>query len=129
MALSIAYKAIGPTTAISVANSLSTAVAVTANPAELFTHVGLLNTGSTVVSVSMYPLSQTGGAQAVSPTPTFPIAGTSTSTAISYILPASMTQPLVVPAPSSSNNGISVQAFGSAAGPSIIYVTPMTAQS
>jgi hypothetical protein len=135
MAVSVVYKAVGPTVALSVANALSAATAVLsqAGGSEMITHASLINSGTTVISIAFGPLtpgtaSAAPAAQAVYPVPTFPISGTSTSTATAYILPASMTQPLVVPVPNGSQ-GFSFQAFGSAAGPSIVYVTPMTSQS
>ena len=131
MALSIVYKPVGQTAALSVTASAHTPVAVTAAPSEpgmLF--AGLLNPAASVsVFVSFQPLSQTGTAAALSAanTPVFPIDGTP-SAVTGVLLPPLMQQPLVVPVPA-GNGGFAVTGIGSGAGPTIIYVTPMTAQS
>lgn len=128
MALSVVYKPIGPSVALSVTASAHAAVAVTAAPNETGGFAEFMNPSSTqTVFVSWGQLSATGAAQAPSPTPVFPVDGTP-SVATGLVLPPLMTQPIVAPVPF-SNGGFSVTAIGSAAGPTIIYVTPMSAQS
>jgi hypothetical protein len=122
MAVSIAYRIAGPAFALSVANTAHAAVAITDSTNDLVTYVSAINRGATDVVVSFYPLSAAGVAQA--PTITFPVDGTPTTIA-AHILPASMTQPIVLAVPN-GNNGTSVTAIGSAAGPSIIYITPVS---
>ena len=125
MSLSVVYRPSGPTAALSVANTQHAAVAITDMTNDVASYASFINRGATDICVAVYPLSQTGTAQA--PTLVFPVDGTPTIP-MSFILPASMVQPLVITVPN-SNNGFSVTAIGSAAGPSIMYVTPVTAQS
>ena len=75
--------------------------------------VAFLNTGSTQVAVKFGP---TGLAA-----PTLPVSGSTTG---DFVLPASMTVPLIFAVPTTPTY---VRMIGSAAGPSIVYVTPVGA--
>ena len=125
MAVSIVYRVAGPTVALSVTASAHAAVAVLDSVNDVVVAAEFINRGATDICVALYPLSQTGAAQAV--TLVFPVDGTPTVPA-SFILPAGMTQPIVKAVPN-NNNGFSVTAIGSGAGPSIMYVTPLSVMS
>ena len=122
MASTIAFAVAGPTAALSVANTQHAAVAVLSTGPDQTNYASFINTGATVVCVVMAQLPATG--TAATPTLVFPVDGTAT-VPNSFILPASMTVPMVVRVPTGFG-GFSVSAIGSAAGPSIIYVTPVT---
>ena len=122
MATTIAVRPIGPTYAISVAATQTTAVAVTANQATQWNYAEFYNSGTTQVCVCVSQLPATG--TAATPGVAFPVAGTPT-VPTTFMLPGSMTQPRVVAVPVGQNTGFSVTAIGSAAGPSIIYITPV----
>jgi hypothetical protein len=127
MAVSFAYKIAGPPAALSVANTQHAAVAVTVNPTDAAAGLALFwNTGATAIYVNVYPLSQTGTAQSAG-TMVFPTDGTP-GTLNGFVLPPTMPEPLPVVVPT-TNGGFSVNAIGSAAGPSIMYVWPVTLQS
>jgi hypothetical protein len=122
MASTIGFKVLGPTYALSVANTAHAAVAVLpAQNGELVNYAAFLNTGSTVIAVTLAPLPASG--TPTTPVLVFPVDGTPT-VPMSFILPASMQVPLYVSVPN-ANGGFSVSAIGSAAGPSIFYVTPV----
>lgn len=117
-------KPAGPTYALSVTATQHAAVAITASTADA-DGAAFINTGTTVICVAVYPLSSTGAAQA--PALVFPVDGTPT-VPVSFILPAGMIEPKFVAVPM-GNNGFSVTAIGSGAGPSIVYVNPISLQS
>jgi hypothetical protein len=119
MTNTVANKPVGPTYAISVANTQSTAIGVVPTQGDSSRFAEFYNSGSTQVCVVVAPYAGT----AATPTLVFPVAGTPT-VPNSFMLPANMTQPRVVAVPA---NGFSVSAIGSAAGPSIIYITPLAA--
>jgi hypothetical protein len=118
MSTTISVKPAGPTYAISVANSQSTAIGVAPVQGDAIRFAEFYNSGATQVCVVTAPYAST----AATPTLVFPAAGTPT-VPNSFMLPANMTQPRVVAVPA---NGFSVSAIGSAAGPSIIYITPLS---
>lgn len=122
MATTVAYKPAGPTYALSVANTQHAAVAVTCpcNDQALFAE--FTNTGSTVVCITVAPLPATGTAATLSLG--FPVDGTPT-VPTSFILPATTGKSTKIISVPTANSGFSVSAIGSAAGPSIIYVTPV----
>ena len=124
MSNSIVYRSAGPTYALSVANTQHTAVAISNGTNDVVCYASFINRGATDVCVVVYPLTQAGAAQA--PTLVFPVDGTPTIPN-SFLLPAGMLTPYVVAVPT-TNNGFSVSAIGSAAGPSIIYITAVVAQ-
>jgi hypothetical protein len=115
MSNSIVIRPNGVTTAISVAGTSTSETAITANTNDQVNYAAFLNTGSTSVAVK---LGATGLAAAV-----MPISGTSTG---GFVLPPLMVQPtnLAVPA-----MPFYVRMIGSAAGPSIVYITPIGDQS
>jgi hypothetical protein len=119
MAVSIVYRVAGPVSAISVGTASTTPVNVVPNPSEQANFAEFVNPGSTEVCCVVAPLGNP------PPTIVFPVAGTPT-VPNAILLPHGMTQGKVVAVP---QNGFAVSAIGSAAGPSIIYITPMAAQS
>lgn len=122
MAISIAYRPVGPTYALSVTASAHAAVAIVRPARDAPVLCSFFNASTTVdVCIAFQPLSQTGAAQTFSPALVFPVDGTPT-TWISMVLPANMTQEMIISVPN-GNSGFSLTAIGSAAGPSIIYVT------
>lgn len=126
MSASIVIRPLGPTAALSVANTQHAAVAIT-NPGQDITNfAAFTNVGATDICVIILPLTSTGTAP-VAPTLVFPVDGTPTIPT-SFILPHSMTSPIILAVPN-SNNGFAVSAIGSAAGPSIMYITPVGDQS
>jgi hypothetical protein len=100
----------GPTTALSVANTSHSAVAI-AGVSDQTNYAAFLNTGTTTVAVQL--------AQSNPPAAVLPADGASADV---IVLPPSMTMPMVVAVPA---NGFSVTAIGSAAGPSLVYITPV----
>lgn len=117
MAQTIALKAAGPTVALSVVAAAHAAVAVTPYTNEQLTYVSLLNVGSTTVAVDLDITADTDVS--------LPGDGASVDF---WVLPPLMTQPLVVAVPSySSATPLYVSAFGSGAGPSLLYVRPVSA--
>ena len=104
---------IGVTTAVSVGATATSEVAVNNNTNDQNNCVAFLNTGSTQVAVKFGP---TGLAA-----PTLPVSGSTTG---DFVLPASMTVPLIFAVPTTPTY---VRMIGSGAGPSIVYVTPVGA--
>lgn len=117
MSISVLTAPRGPTYAISVADSQSTAIAVAQTQNDTSTAAEFTNPGTTDVCVV---LSQWAASPAA-PVLVFPVAGTPTVPR-SFLLPHGMTQPRIVAVPA---NGFCVSAIGSGAGPSIIYITPV----
>lgn len=122
MATTIANRVTGPTAALSVANTQHAAVAVLNGGNDQINYAEFFNSGSTVICVVLAQLPATG--TAATPALVFPVDGTPT-VPNSFMLPASMQQPILKAVPNGQTNGFSVSAIGSAAGPSIIYVTPV----
>ncbi len=117
MATTLVLKAAGPTYALSVAATAHAAVTITPYSNEIVQYVSLLNTGATVLSVDIDVIADTDVA--------LPADG---AAADFWILPASMTQPIVVAVPSVGGGAtLQVTAIGSAAGPSLLYVRPLSA--
>lgn len=111
------YRAAGPTVALSVANTAHAAVPLNKTSNDVATYCSLLNSGASAVAVR---LSVAGAA------PTLPIDGTPGD----FILPASMTIPLTVPMPSDAQGApCQITAIGAAAGPVLIYATPVVMQA
>jgi hypothetical protein len=117
MSQTFAVKPVGPTYALSVANTQATAIAVAPVQGDNAQFAEFYNSGSTQVCVVLAPWAST----AATPTLVFPVGGTPT-VPNSFMLPANMTQPRVVAVPA---NGFCISAIASAAGPSIIYFTPL----
>lgn len=113
MAFTPAYSVVGPTVALSVANTSHAAVTVSAaTNNEQMNYAAFLNTGTTVVQVIVSSVSAPAAVLATDGTP-----------ANGFVLPASMTAPMVVRVPAGS---FSTTMIGSAAGPSVVYVTPLS---
>jgi hypothetical protein len=114
MAISLVLRNIGPTQAISVGATSSAAITVSATSNDQGAFASFLNTGSTVVAVTVS--STTANASVL------PVAGTPQTV---IMLPANMIMPVVYAVPANA----SMTAIGSAAGPSLVYITPVAAQS
>jgi hypothetical protein len=107
----------GRTTTLSVAATAHAAVTVSAvGGSVLSSYASFLNTGSNTVAVEVSPTGITAVTASI---------GADSATG-SFILPALMTVPIVLAVPT---NAFQVSAIGSAAGPSLIYVTPLSDQS
>ena len=117
MAQTIAVRQAGPTYAVSVANTQSAAIGVSPIQSEGVNFAEFYNSGATDVCVVLAPYATT----PATPTLVFPVAGTPT-VPNSFMLPKNMIKPVVRAVP---NNGFCVSFIGSAAGPSIVYVTPV----
>jgi hypothetical protein len=106
---------VGVTTAISVGATSTAATLITASTNDQVNYASFINTGATYVAVS---LGDANVAAAV-----LPVSGSTTG---NFVLPASMTVPIVLAVPA---NPYYVRMIGSASGPSIVYVTPVGDQS
>jgi len=107
----------GQTTALSVAATAHAAVTVSAvGGSVLSNYASFLNVGANTVAVEISPVGVTATAATI---------GADGATG-SFILPPLMTVPIVLAVPA---NSFQVSAIGSAAGPSLIYVTPLSDQS
>ena len=115
MANTLVIRTAGVTTAISVAASSTSATLITANTNDQVNYCSFLNTGATQVAVNV---GDANVGAAVLPV--------SASTTGNFVLPASMTTPIVLAVPACP---FYVRMIGSASGPSIVYVTPAGDQS
>jgi len=113
MANTSVYRITGPTTAIAVTTSSSTAVTITPAGNDQINYCGFLNTSANVIAVNIAP---TSAGAAVLPT-----AG---NTSNSFVLGVSMSAPMVVAVPP---NSFSVTTIGSTS--STLYVMPMSDQT
>jgi hypothetical protein len=104
------------TTVVSVTASAITPVTVTSVGNNQVNYAAFLNTGSTSVAIEISPLGVT------ATTATLPAVGTPGS----FLLPPLMTLPMVLATPA---NNFQVSAIGSAAGPALVYITPVGNQS
>jgi hypothetical protein len=117
MSLTTVIRLVGRTTALSVTASAHTAVTVSAVGGNVLSnYAAFLNAGANAVAIEISPV----GITAV--TATVPVDGTTGS----YILPPLMTRPIVLAVPA---NDFQVSAIGSAAGPALVYITPVSDQS
>lgn len=123
MGTSIITRIVGPTYALSVAETAHAAVGIPAPVTDPCNYAEFTNPGSTDVCVVLAPYAATPAVPVV----VFPVDGTPTLPN-SFILPHGMTQPRIVQVPG-DGGGFCVGAIGSAAGPSIIYITPVGNQS
>ena len=103
----------GPTTAIAVTTSSSTAVTITPTGNDQINYCGFLNTSTNVIAVTVAPVS---AGAAILPT-----AG---NTSNSFVLGVSMSVPMIVAVPP---NQFSVTTIGSTT--STLYVMPMSDQT
>ena len=115
MANTSAFRVAGPTTAIGVSSTSSTAVTITPAGNDQVNYLGLLNTNSFPVAVTI--------AQSNAPAAVLPTAGNSSN---SIVLGVAMTAPYVVACPP---NSMSVTAIASGSNTGNIYVTPMVDQN
>jgi hypothetical protein len=113
MANTSVFRIAGPTTAIAVTTSSSTAVTITPKGNDQINYCGFLNTSTNVIAVTIAP---TSAGAAVLPT-----AG---NTSNSFVLGVTMSTPMVVAVPPDS---FSVTTIGSTS--STLYVTPMSDQT
>jgi len=111
MAISSTIRSIGKTTAVSVGASATSEVLITSSTNDQNTFVSLINTGATSVAVKFGPT----GLSA----PVLPVSGSTTG---DFVLPPSMNNAIIFEVPTTP---CYVRMIGSAAGPSIVYVTPV----
>lgn len=104
----------GPTVALSVTASSTSATLIDDNTNDQINYASFLNTGSAVVAIK-WGDANVGAA-------VLPVSGTNGD----FLLPAGMTSPVVLAVPSTP---FYVRAIGSAAGPSLVYITPAADQS
>ena len=114
MANTTVLRVVGKTTAISVTASSTTATIVEDQTNDQVNFASFLNTGAAAVAVKMGD-SNVGAA-------VLPVAGTPGD----FLLPAGMTSPIVLACPTVP---FYVRMIGAAAGPSLVYVTPVGDQS
>jgi hypothetical protein len=123
MPASIVYRCAGPVTAISVGSTSTAPLNVVPYGNDQVNYAEFLNPGSTQVCVVVAPIPTNGLAS--TPPIVFPVVGVPTVPP-AFMLPATMTQGKLMAVPA---GGFSVSAIGSAAGPSVIFITPMANQS
>ena len=114
MANTTVLRVVGKTTAISVTASSTTAVLVEDQTNDQVNFASFLNTGAVAVAVKMGD-ANVGAA-------VLPVSGTPGD----FLLPASMSSPIVLACPTVP---FYVRMIGAAAGPSLVYVTPVGDQS
>jgi hypothetical protein len=108
----------GKTVALSVTASAHAAVQLTGNTNDQINYVSCLNTGAVSVAVRFSQLSTDSA--------TLPVDGTPGD----FLLPAAMQLPIVLACPPiNMQKPCYVTAIGSAAGPSLVYLTPAVDQS
>jgi len=117
MANTSAYRFVGPTTAITVTTSSSTAVTITPNGNDQVNFCGFLNTGTTPIAVTIAPAVL--GTTTTAPAAVLPTGG---NTSQSFVLGVSMSSPQVMVVPPI----FSVTAIGTA---NTLYVMPMVDQN
>jgi hypothetical protein len=120
MANTSVFRAVGPTTAIAVTTTASTALTITPQGNDQINFCGFLNTSANPVALTIAEANALNSLTA--PAAAFPTAGNNNNT---VILGVSMSSPMVIAVPS---NGFSVSAITSS-GSTTLYVTPMADQS
>ena len=115
MANTTCFRNVGPTVALSVSDTSHAAVTVAASSNDQVNFAAFLNVGVTTVAVKV--------AQGTAGAAVLPVDGTN-GTCI--VLPPLMTAPVAYAVPPCP---FSVTAIGSAAGPSLVYITPVGDQS
>lgn len=123
MSATIVIRPAGQTYALSVANTQHAAVAILPTGTDQNNFCAFTNPGATDICIVIAPLPASG--TPATPALVFPVDGTPT-VPNSFIIPHGMTGATVLSVPA---NGFSLSAIGSAAGPSIMYVTPVGDQS
>ncbi len=104
----------GPTYALSVGSTSHAAVTISPTVNTMSNVASFLNTGTTTVAVYVAPVGKTVSA-------VLPGDGANDSV---IVLPPSMQKPVQYVVP---QGGFDVTAIGSAAGPSLVYIQPLTA--
>jgi len=117
MANTSVYRFVGPTTAITVTGTASTAVTITPAGNDQINYCGFLNTSGNPVAVTIAPVVQGSGTAAAAVLPT---GGNSSQ---SFVLGISMSQPTVIAVPPL----FSITAIGTSG--TTLYVMPMADQS
>jgi hypothetical protein len=105
------FRIVGPTVAVSAGASATSEALVNNNPNIQCNYVSLINTGTTSVAVKFGPTGLTA--------PVLPVSATNTG---DFVLPPLMTDAILFGIPTTPTY---VRMIGSAAGPSIVYVTPV----
>ena len=119
MAATTVYRYVGPTTAIAVTSTSSTAVTITPVGNDQINYCGFLNTNSFPVAVTITPTS--------APAAVLPAAG---SSSVSIVLGVAMPSPLIVAVPpGGAGQGFSVTTIAGASNTGTIYVSPMADQT
>ena len=114
MANTSVMRVVGKTTAISVTASSTAATSIDDQVNDQVNFASFLNTGSVAVAIKMGD-ANVGAA-------VLPVSGTPGD----FLLPAGMTTPIVLACPTIP---FYVRMIGAAAGPSLVYVTPVADQS
>ena len=114
MANTTVLRVVGKTTAISVTASSTTATSIDDQVNDQVNYASFLNTGAVAVAVKLGD-ANVGAA-------VLPVSGTPGD----FLLPASMSSPIVLACPTVP---FYVRMIGAAAGPSLVYVTPVGDQS
>jgi hypothetical protein len=109
--MSTPFRVVGKTTAVSAGASATSEALVNNDPNIQCNFVSLINTGATSVAVKFGPT----GVGA----PVLPVSGSTTG---DFVLPPSMNDAILFGIPTTPTY---VRMIGSAAGPSIVYVTPI----
>lgn len=109
--MSTPFRIVGPTVAVSAGATATSEALVNNNPNIQCNYVSLINTGSTSVAVKFGPT----GVGA----PVLPVSGSTTG---DFVLPPLMTDAILFGIPTTPTY---VRMIGSAAGPSIVYITPI----
>ena len=119
MAGTTVYRYVGPTTAIGVSSTSSTAVTITPVGNDQINYCGFLNTNSFPVAITITPTS--------APAAVLPTNGNSS---VSIVLGVAMPSPLIVAVPpGGAGQGFSVTAICGGANTGTIYVSPMADQT
>ena len=109
--MSTPFRVVGKTTAVSAGASATSEALINNDPNIQCNYVSLINTGATSVAVKFGPT----GVGA----PVLPVSGSTTG---DFVLPPSMNDAILFAVPTTPTY---VRMIGSAAGPSIVYVTPI----
>ena len=115
MANTSVYRFIGPTTAITVSGTSSTAVTITPAGNDQINYCGFLNTGANPVAITIAPVVQGSG---TAPAAVLPTGGNSSQ---SFVLGVAMSQPTVIAVPKI----FSITTIGTSG---TLYVMPMADQ-
>lgn len=116
MANTSAFRFVGPTTAITVSGTSSTAVTITPAGNDQVNYCAFLNTGSSPIAITIEPVVQGVGS---APAAVLPTGGNSSQ---SFVLGVSMSQPTVIAVPQI----FSITAIGTSG---TLYVMPVVDQN